>query len=199
MSHYFTANDGGVWGEDDPLEEGRIVLRSTEINQDGSWELEGAITRKLTEQEFLKGKLYEDDLLLTKSSGSAIHLGKTAIVSKEIEERGCAYSNFMQRIRLNKKILPKFFFFLINNKIGRDQINYWGSTTSGLVNLIGSLVGRFIFPIPSVDKQREIISNLDEKTNAIDSLIEEVRKSVEMLKEFKSSLISNVVTGKVKV
>lgn len=199
MSHYFVANDGGVWGEDDPLEEGEIVLRSTEINQDGSWDLERAITRKLSAVEFSKARLLEGDLLITKSSGSPDHLGKTAIVSEEIAERGCAYSNFMQRARLNKKILPKFFFFLINNKIGRDQINYWGLTTSGLVNLNSSLIGRFTFPIPSAQEQREIIEFLEMKTDFIDNVIGKAVESVKILKEFKSSLISNIVTGKIKV
>ncbi len=199
ICHCFIANDGGVWGEDDILEQGNIVLRSTEITKNGSWDMSSAITRKLSPIEFSKSKLLEGDLLITKSSGSSEHLGKTAIVSKEIEDRNCAYSNFMQRIRINNKVLPKYLFYLINNKIGRDQINYWGMTTSGLVNLNATLIGRFIFPIPHVEEQIEIIKYLDEKTNAIDSITCKIQTSIIFLQELKSSLISNVVNGKVKV
>lgn len=199
VNHRTLANTGGVWGEDDPTENGKIVLRSTEINQNGSWDLNNAITRKLTMAEFKKAQLFADDLLITKSSGSSDHLGKTAIVSKQIENMGCAYSNFMQRLRLNNTFLPKYFFYLINNKIGRDQINYWGLTTSGLVNLNASLVGKFVFPIPPINEQKSISQYLDKKTECFDQLIAKVEKSIGIMQEFKASLISNVVTGKIKV
>ena len=199
VNHRTLANNGGVWGDDDITETGEIVLRSTEINQDGSWDLSNAIKRKLTKDEFKKAQLFTDDLLITKSSGSSDHLGKTAIVSKEIEDLRCAYSNFMQRLRLNNTFLPKYFFYLINNKIGRDQINYWGSTTSGLVNLNATLIGRFLFPIPPTIEQERICHYLDERLQRHDMTAKFVEQSIEILQEFKSSLISNVVTGKVKI
>lgn len=199
VNHRTLANDGGVWGDDDPTEAGTTVLRSTEINRDGSWDLTNAITRKISGTEFRKAKLLANDLLVTKSSGSADHLGKTAIVTKEIEALGCAYSNFMQRLRLNNSFLPKYFFYLINNKIGRDQINYWGSTTSGLVNLNATLIGRFTFPIPPTAEQKNICRHLDGKIQRHDKAVKFVEQSIEVLQEFKSSLISYVVTGKIKV
>jgi len=199
LLHNLTGNDGGVWGQDDLSGNGNFVFRSTEISQNGSWNLEQAITRKLTPNEFSKGKLLEGDLLITKSSGSSEHLGKTAIVTKEIELKESAYSNFMQRLRPNSNYLPKYLFYLLNNRIGREQINYWGSTTTGLVNLNGSIIGKFIFPIPPIAEQEKIIKYLDVIVVFVDQIIERVNKSILNLQEFKSSLISNVVTGKVKI
>lgn len=199
VNHYTLANDGGVWGEDDPFERGTIVLRSTEINQDGSWNLNNAVTRDIAVLELARARLRPGDLVVTKSSGSKDHLGKTAIVSEDIAAAGAVYSNFMQRLRLSAKMNPKYFYYLINNDVGRSQINYWGLTTSGLVNLNGSMLGRFVFPIPPILDQKKIVEFLDSKCAKIEYLLTEVKQSIILLKELKSSIISQAVTGKIKI
>jgi type I restriction enzyme S subunit len=52
---------------------------------------------------------------------------------------------------------------------------------------------------PPVDEQERIVEYLDEQTAIIDSTITKEEKRIELLKEYRQSLISEVVTGKVKV
>ena len=52
---------------------------------------------------------------------------------------------------------------------------------------------------PSEQEQNIIASYLDSKTSTIDSQISIAHKRIDLLKELKSSLITNVVTGKIKV
>jgi type I restriction enzyme S subunit len=52
---------------------------------------------------------------------------------------------------------------------------------------------------PPLSEQQQIVSYLDEKTSEIDKTIELENKKIELLKEYRQSLISNVVTGKIKV
>ena len=54
-------------------------------------------------------------------------------------------------------------------------------------------------PVPSIDEQCNIVEYLDSKTSTIDSQISITHKRIDLLKELKSSLITNVVTGKIKV
>jgi restriction endonuclease S subunit len=54
-------------------------------------------------------------------------------------------------------------------------------------------------PFPPVDEQERIVEYLDEQTAIIDSTITKEEKRIELLKEYRQSLISEVVTGKVKV
>lgn len=49
-------------------------------------------------------------------------------------------------------------------------------------------------PFPPLPEQRDIVSFLDEKTSLIDEIIEKKTKRIELLKELRSSLISEVVT-----
>lgn len=52
---------------------------------------------------------------------------------------------------------------------------------------------------PTIKEQQAIVDYLDSKTSQIEQTITAVKKSIELLTEYKQSLISHVVTGKVKV
>ncbi len=52
---------------------------------------------------------------------------------------------------------------------------------------------------PSYEEQQKIASYLDEKTEKIDSITKTIATKIELLKEFRKTLINDVVTGKVKV
>ncbi|TEU21933.1 MAG: restriction endonuclease subunit S, partial [Anaerolineales bacterium] len=148
-------NDGGVWGEDFD-DEGTIVLRSTEIALDGSWQIEEPARRQLTAKERKDGRLEVGDLLVTKSSGSALHLGKTAVVTEDVAAMNCCFSNFTQRLRVNTKLLPRCLFWILNCPVGRDQLVFLGTTTTGLANLNTEVIGAVQIPFSTLAEQRAI-------------------------------------------
>ena len=53
--------------------------------------------------------------------------------------------------------------------------------------------------LPPLEEQQQIANYLDEKTSKIDTLIEKSNKSIELLKEKRTALISACVTGKIDV
>ncbi len=55
------------------------------------------------------------------------------------------------------------------------------------------------FFLPPIDEQRSIVSYITERTAKIDTLIEKLNKEIECVKEYKQRLISDVVTGQIKV
>jgi type I restriction enzyme S subunit len=123
FKHQVERNDGGVWGEDPDGIKDTIVLRSTEQTVDGHWKLDDPAPRKLSESEISGSLLAENDLLLTKSSGSSLHIGKTTLVTAEIAAMRCCYSNFMQRIRMKPTFLPKLAWHVMNNDLARLQFD----------------------------------------------------------------------------
>lgn len=60
-------------------------------------------------------------------------------------------------------------------------------------------LNKFTVLFPKIEEQEKIVAYLDIKISNYDTAIELVKKSIETLQEFKSSLISHVVTGKVRV
>jgi type I restriction enzyme S subunit len=53
--------------------------------------------------------------------------------------------------------------------------------------------------LPPIEEQLQIVEYLDSKTKEIDDLVQLEQKKIDLLKEYRQSLISEVVTGKIKV
>jgi len=54
-------------------------------------------------------------------------------------------------------------------------------------------------PIPATNEQRAIATFLDRETARIDALIEKIKKSIDLLREYRAALITAAVTGKIDV
>jgi restriction endonuclease S subunit len=61
------------------------------------------------------------------------------------------------------------------------------------------LIGNFEIIIPPLPEQQAIASFLDRETTKLDSLISKVESAIDKLKEYRTALISAVVTGKIDV
>lgn len=189
-------NDGGIWGEDpDDNVNNTIVLRSTEQTVDGKWNIIEPAQRDLT--SISNADYYrciEGDLLITKSSGSDLHIGKTTIVDENVEKMKCCYSNFIQRIRVDRSYEPRLIWYLFNSSIVREQFVYMQNSTSGIGNLNAKYIAELRVPLPSKKEQNCIINYLDKKCAQIDAIIEKQQEIIEKLKEYKLSVISEAVT-----
>jgi len=187
-------NDGGVWGEDPVDGEGVTVLRSTEQTEGGEWCIDDPAARQLTIAEAARYLLETGDLLITKSSGSAKHIGKTTLVNDEVAALACCYSNFMQRIRLLPNIVPRLVWYFLNNRLARLQFELLSNTTTGLANLTAGMIGAVQLPLPPLPEQRAIADFLDREVAKIDDLVAEQRRLIALLAEKRQAVISHAVT-----
>ena len=189
-------NDGGVWGEDlAEGKEGKFVIRSTEQTEEGRWSIVDPAQRDLSNVSYSRYRILPNDLLITKSSGSAFHIGKTTIADQYFLDHECYYSNFIQRVRVNdKKVFPKYAWYLYNSPLTRDQFVYLQNSTSGIGNINADNIKSVIIPIPPLAEQQAIADYLDEKCAAIDKLIDNQKVQIEKMKEYKQSVITEAVT-----
>lgn len=186
-------NDGGVWGEDfDP--DGTVVLRSTEQTVGGDWKIDDPARRSLSVSERAGAMLAEGDLVITKSSGSDLHIGKTSIVTAEVAALGCCFSNFMQRLRCDGRTSPRFAYYILNSPIGREQMVYGSNTSTGLANLNGGVIGNIVAAWPPLPEQEAIAAWLDERTRRVDELVAAKRRLIDLLAEQRTALITHAVT-----
>ena len=192
-------NDGGVWGDDPDGISDTIVLRSTEQTVDGRWQLDNPASRKLSGPDIDGALLDEGDLLLTKSSGSSLHIGKTTLVTAEIAEMRCCYSNFMQRIRTKPTFLPKLAWYVLNNQLARQQLDLVSNSTTGLANLNATMVGQLVVIVPPLCEQTAIAEFLDTELAKFDTLTAEAQRAIDLLQERRTALISAAVTGQIDV
>ena len=59
--------------------------------------------------------------------------------------------------------------------------------------------GKQYLAIPPIDEQKQIVAYINERVSSIDTQISSIEKQIANLNEYKQSLISDVVTGKVRV
>lgn len=194
LKYWITRNDGGVWGDDPESDDDPIVLRSTEQGVGGEWKIDDPARRKLSPTDFQKGLLIEGDLLVTKSSGSELHIGKTSLVTRDVAALKPCYSNFMQRLRMAEHVSPRLIHYVLNNRIAREQLAYLSNSTTGLANLNGSTIGQLCLAEPDREEQSCIADFLDHETVKIDRLIARQKRLIKLLKEKRQAVISHAVT-----
>ncbi len=195
-------NDSGVWGEDWSEEDGTVgttVLRSTEQTVDGRWQIKNPAKRSLSPKELRGATLNTGDLVITKSSGSSLHIGKTCLVTKDVAALQPCFSNFMQRLRPCKTVDPRLIYYLLNSPAGRQQLVFNSNTTTGLANLNGTILGNVWIAVPPQNEQLEIAQLLDQQTAKINALIGLGLHRVSLLTEYRSALIFAAITGKIDV
>lgn len=67
------------------------------------------------------------------------------------------------------------------------------------LNLNTETIWNIAVPFPSIQEQQAIVEYIDKETKYIDDMIAKIEKSIELLEEYKTSLISHVVSGKIRV
>ncbi len=123
-------------------------------------------------------------------------LGKSAIIFEGMDEF------FIQRslavFRTSESFNSEFLNFFFQSQKFQDVLwlNVGFSAQPGIY--LGTLEN-FSIPSPTAMEQKYIVLYLEKEIKNIDSTIENVSSEIELLKEHRSSLITNAVTGKVKV
>ena len=105
------------------------------------------------------------------------------------------------KAKLNDRCLPEYFEYVYdkdNSNIIIEQLLYYsnGSIMNGLNS---SIIKNVYFPLPDIKTQQIIIGYLKTKITSIDTLITDITSQIEKLKEYRQSVISEAVTGKVAI
>lgn len=137
------------------------------------------------------------DIFFTRTSETIDDIGMASTCLQTIPN--ATFSGFTIRFRQFKEVLLASF--------SRYQFRsgYSQSFFVKEMNLVTraslgqDLLKRLHTVIPPLEEQQQIANYLDEKTSKIDILIEKSNKSIELLKEKRTALISAAVTGKIDV
>ena len=150
-----------------------------------------------TQDEFSKFKLEKGDVIITKDSESPTDIGVPSFVSEELDNVVCGYHLSIIKPNSNKIIGQFLFRQLQTTRIRR----YYEICSNGITRfgLGKSSVLETPLIIPPINEQLEIVKHIELKTKEIDDLVKLEQKKINLLKEYRQSLILNVVTGKIKV
>ncbi|MDC1529866.1 restriction endonuclease subunit S [Schleiferiaceae bacterium] len=186
---------GNPWKSDlFNFDEGVRILRGENVSEGFlRW---GKRTRYWKEKVDTDSKFFvcSGDIIIP-MDGSKV--GKNFVRIKE-EDLPILLHQRMCRVRLNKEYSPKYIEYFI----GSDMFQYFitiSKTEPMIPHITQKNIYDFYVSIPESTEQQEIVEYLDEQTKLIDKTISIEEKRIKLLKEYRQSLISEVVTGKRKV
>ena len=171
-------------------DKGILVLRSSNI-QNGVFSEKDSVFVK----RFIPKNLYtrRGDILLCSRNGSAELVGKNILIDSATE--GHTFGAFMTIFRSE---INSFLYFFFNSNMFKSQTALFATTT--INQLTNSILGNLQIAYPeSKEEQLEIITYIQRETASIDLAIDKTQRELELVREYKESLITEAVTGQLSM
>ncbi len=138
-------------------------------------------------------RVYNGDVLLNITGGS---IGRSAIFNLDIQ------ANVNQHVCIIRTkietLLPEFLCTILNSDYGQNLIKN-SQNAGNRESLTFVQIGQFAIPLPKIDEQHNFLEFVQKKFISIDTIISKTQKEIDLIQEYKTSLISSVVTGQVDV
>ncbi len=125
-------------------------------------------------------------------------IGRCSLFPSDME-RGVLHPCLIRIQIAEQLILLKWIVTYVNNSSFFIE-NVKLESNSTIIDVIyGGTLKEIVFPMPPKEEQTVIANYLDRKTAEIDAKIAKTQRIIELQKEYRTALISELVTGKIKV
>ena len=150
-----------------------------------------------TNEEIERFRLERNDVLITKDSETWDDIGVPALVTEPAGDLISGYHLALLRPRPDK-LSGGYLLRTLSSKglAYQFHIEAKGVTRYGLSH--GGITSVWL-PLPSLSEQTAIVRFLDEAMANLDKAVADTRRQIELIREYRTRLIADVVTGKVDV
>lgn len=172
---YYTEEDGLYWLQTGDLNDGEITDTSKKITSLAADEC--------------NLKFYPTDSVVIAMYGATI--GKVGLlkISTSTNQACCVLPK-------SKRCIPAFAFYLF---IGAKKQLLIDAMGGGQSNISQDIIKKLKVSIPPISEQRIIVDHIADEVSKIDAQISKANRRIELLNELKQSVITEAVTGKIKV
>jgi len=170
-------------------EDGMLVLRASNIRDGRVVTGDNVYVSKDVPKTLRVG---EGDILICVRSGSRRLVGKSALITKEYG--GVTYGAFMSLLRSEDNA---FLFWVLNSHLLPSVMAQF--ETSTINQLTQADLKNLSIPFPPTAERGEITAFLISATAEIDATTAAARREIDLLREYRTRLIADVVTGKLDV
>ena len=144
-----------------------------------------------------RATLLNGDVLMTEG-GDIDKLGRGCVWRDEIPN--CLHQNHIFAVRCRQNILiPEFLVGLMASHHGRTYFQITAKQTTNLASTNSNILRAFPIPLPPLEDQKSICHLIYEKTSALTNLVRKMERQINLLHEYRTRLIADVVTGKLDV
>jgi len=173
-------------------ESGVRFLRITDIGTDGSIKDTDGVYLSPTDvpTEYI---LRHGDFLISRSGAS---VGKSTLIESDSETT--SYAGYLVRFSFSDPVVARFIKWVSESRMYWDWVSLQ-TTQSTIQNVNGDKYANFSLPVPPTEERQAIDHLLSQSSKKITKMISLQRERQRLLTEYRQSLISSVVTGKVRV
>ncbi len=179
-----TYSPGDVCGES-----GTLVLRASNVRN-------GRVVRaddvRVSRPVPTTLRVLEGDILVCVRSGSRSLVGKSALITREFD--GVSYGAFMSLLR---SVDNRFYFRVLNSNLLPTVMAQF--ETSTINQLTQRDLRSLVVSLPPDTERAEIADFLDKETTKADQATVAAASEITLLREYRTRLIADVVTGKLDV
>ena len=174
----------------------RPYLRVANV-QDGYLALDDIAEVDVPLRDVRRYELRAGDVLMTEG-GDFDKLGRGHVWEAQLAQ--CLHQNHIFAVRPRRSALTSEFLALaMSCAYGRAYFTATSKQSTNLASTNSTKLRNFPIPLPGLDDQVEITRWANRESTGIDALLIRIREAIGRLREFRASLISAAVTGKIDV
>jgi len=198
LKFLFSYQSGGVWGDEARNDVNDLICVRVADFDFVEFTAHSSDFTYRNLPDIKKGLLLDENSILLEKSGGGDQqpVGRTV---RYLGKEQAICSNFIQKLQVDKKYNSEFIILLLSTLYFNGVTLKVIKKTTGIQNLdLPAFLRTDIF-LPSKNEQKQIVDFVNViSTNIIDS-IKKMNQQIDLLKEYRSSLIYSAVTGKAKV
>ena len=184
-----TSTINGLWTGKKPPFINVAVVRNTNFTKDCKLDMTNVAYLDVEEKQFSTRKLQYGDIIIEKSGGSEKQpVGRPVLFN--IKEGNYSFSNFTSTLRINNKseLEPHFLHYSLVGAYFRGATSKMQAKTTGIHNLDFKAYLRLLIPIPTIEEQQQIVSELD----LLSGIIEKQKAQLEELDKLAQSIFHDM-------
>ncbi|MCU1303598.1 MAG: Type restriction-modification system, specificity subunit [Candidatus Sulfotelmatobacter sp.] len=144
--------------------------------------------------ELSKLRLCAGDLLIVEGNGSPTEIGRMAVWNGEINN--CVHQNHIIRARLLSGIRPGYCAAYWNSSLGSSEVTRVAGSTSGLYTLSVGKLTKIAIPIPPIDEQDRIVSEMERVLSTLADVEPFTVTSLRRAHRLRQSILKRAFKGK---
>jgi len=116
-----------------------------------------------------------------------------------VREDDITFASYLVRMKTNSSTFPKYANFLLNSSRILTFARLNAIPSLHQANLNPTRYGRLPVPLPPKKEQALLLNYISEHCEEVDKLLIKTQREIDLIREYRTRLISNIVTGKLDV
>ena len=187
----YLCSRSGIYGANIPATEyqdtGIRFIRTTDITDEGILKDSGGV---FLPKELVDNYLLDDGDILISRSGT---VGRSFLYQSKLHGL-CAHACYLVRFVPGPRILPEYLFQFTQTQAFQGFLRSV-VIQSTIENVNAKKYSNAHIPLPPLDEQAAIAEYLDERIAKIDAAIAGASRLIDLMEQYRASLIHEVVTG----